>query len=368
MPQWTADFSPRASAAGLLALALFTLVYGSLYPWQFRIPSVRAWDYFWDQRHLQHEFILNIVLYVPVGFLLLGVTRSRWKSIAGGFLISASIEAIQPFFGRDARALDLTANTAGAIVGTALAYVANAAAGRIWLPAGSLLLVTLWVFHQLYPFIRTFYARWMLYTSFSRPSSTDVIEAGTDWTAAFCLTTAAVSRRRRLAVAAVAAALPLRPLVSGRPPTRAEWTGWMIAFVISVAAAPRLIAPRLCVGVALAVTTLMRELAPFRFAPVPSTFYWNPFQAVLSSDWFLAVITITQKTFVYGAIIWLLGTPGRIGRTTAAVAVALGVLEWIQRWLPGRTPDITDPILAVLAGLCLWLLPESRKPAAYTDS
>jgi hypothetical protein len=48
-------------------------------------------------------------------------------------------------------------------------------------------------------------------------------------------------------------------------------------------------------------------------------------------------------------------------RPGIAVAVMLGGVEWIQRYLPGRTPEITDPLLAILLALFMWLL-EQRGP------
>jgi VanZ family protein len=41
---------------------------------------------------------------------------------------------------------------------------------------------------------------------------------------------------------------------------------------------------------------------------------------------------------------------------TVAAAAALFLLERLQVYLPGRTPEITDAVLAVLMGLLLWLL------------
>jgi VanZ family protein len=42
--------------------------------------------------------------------------------------------------------------------------------------------------------------------------------------------------------------------------------------------------------------------------------------------------------------------------TTAVAAAALLGLEWVQMYLPGRTPEVTDALLAVLMGVLLWLL------------
>jgi VanZ family protein len=43
-----------------------------------------------------------------------------------------------------------------------------------------------------------------------------------------------------------------------------------------------------------------------------------------------------------------------------AVAAGLLALEWAQIWLPGRTPEITDAVLAVLMGGLLALVGATR--------
>jgi VanZ family protein len=46
------------------------------------------------------------------------------------------------------------------------------------------------------------------------------------------------------------------------------------------------------------------------------------------------------------------------------VAAALVVLELVQVYLPGRLPDITDAVLAVLMGVLLSLVEATRQPWA----
>ena len=64
-----------------------------------------------------------------------------------------------------------------------------------------------------------------------------------------------------------------------------------------------------------------------------------------------------RKAFDYGAMVWLPGNAGlsylRVG---IGVATVLAILEWIQRYLPGRTPEITDAVLTLLLTGTLWSL------------
>jgi hypothetical protein len=73
------------------------------------------------------------------------------------------------------------------------------------------------------------------------------------------------------------------------------------------------------------------------------------------------VVVLFGNAFYYGAGVWL-GHARRWTYTRAAIAMAavLVVLEWVQRYLPGRTPEITDAFLALLMGLILWYMEDAR--------
>jgi hypothetical protein len=64
-----------------------------------------------------------------------------------------------------------------------------------------------------------------------------------------------------------------------------------------------------------------------------------------------------EKCFWYTALVWLLTRAG-IGAYIATVLTTLLLLmiEIVQVWLPDRSAEITDPLLAVVAGICVALL------------
>lgn len=69
------------------------------------------------------EFAANIVLFIPLGFLLtLILTRNRWLTLPIGFLATVAIECVQAVAlgARTPSMLDVVANTAGACVGILL--------------------------------------------------------------------------------------------------------------------------------------------------------------------------------------------------------------------------------------------------------
>ena len=72
------------------------------------------------------EFLANIALFVPVGVFVLLLFGSRlwWVAVAGGIALTSAIETAQTSIpGRVSDPRDVVANSAGTVVGVALALV-----------------------------------------------------------------------------------------------------------------------------------------------------------------------------------------------------------------------------------------------------
>ena len=70
-----------------------------------------------------------------------------------------------------------------------------------------------------------------------------------------------------------------------------------------------------------------------------------------------------EKCFFYGALIALISARG--GRPLAAavaVAICLSMIEAAQMFLPQRTAESTDPILALILGFVIGLGAPRRQP------
>ncbi len=125
-----------------------------------------------------------------------------------------------------------------------------------------------------------------------------------------------------------------------------------VAGVALFAVVHRASAPTLAEAAAFLTVILIRGLSPFHFASGPVEFGWIPFGATLTSEWQSAAGVLIEKAFYYGTAIWLLRAAGlRLAFSIMLVAAVLAAIEIAQLWLPGRTPEITDPILAILMGL-----------------
>jgi len=102
---------------------------------------------------------------------------------------------------------------------------------------------------------------------------------------------------------------------------------------------------------------VVRGLAPYHFRAAAGPFSWLPFGATLSYDYAAAMQPILEKGFLYGSIIWLFWAAGRrYFAATIGVTALLAAIECVQRYLPGRTAEITDPVYALLLAMMLrWL-------------
>jgi hypothetical protein len=68
-------------------------------------------------------------------------------------------------------------------------------------------------------------------------------------------------------------------------------------------------------------------------------------------------VIIFRKSFLYGVPLWLFHQNGcRYLTATLGVSILLAAIEFVQLYLPGRTAESTDPLLAIIMGIVLKLL------------
>lgn len=370
----------------LLLLAIALIVYGSLYPWHFDFARggadplgvlLGAWPRHIN-RFLLRDAAVNLLLYFPLGMAaVLAAVRRHSRAAAWGAAVliavalSAGIEMLQIYDpGRVCSLFDVLCNVLGAAGGAAAALLfrpeleslARRRPGRQ--ARAAVLLLGCWAGFQLYPLFpmlsRTrLRAEWAL---LARPASIAAVEvwaSAAEWFAAALLMEALLGRMRARWLLAAMVCLPLRLFMAGRTLALSEVLGAALALLLWSVLREKL---RLRAALwMLASAIVLRELAPFRFSELPSRFSWIPFGATLDSENFSAVLVIFRKAFEYGAAVWLLRARGvSYAPAGVTVAAALAVLEAAQRYLPGRTPEITDSVLALLLALVLWRLSDSR--------
>ena len=376
----------------LLLLVVALIVYGSLYPWHFDFsPRVNpldfllhSWSFEWD-RFLLRDMAVNVALYVPLGAaaaLALAPKHGRGASAALavllGMALSATMEMLQIYVpGRQCSLLDVATNTIGTAAG---AWVASIVwPGFVWPPlsrhprerhaGAAVFLLACWAGFQLYPFFpilsqtRLRNGLALLFHA-STVSPVEIWACAAEWVAAALAMKALLGRLRLPWLVLAMACLPVRILIAGRILGLDEVLGAALALLLWPAIDRALGRPVPAAAI-LGSAIVLRELEPFHVGARPAAFSWVPFAATLGSPWQSGAVIVLRKAFDYGAAVWLLRQVGwPYGYAGAIVAAALGALEGAQRYLPGRTPEVTDAVIALLVAFVLWRVDSTgRAPA-----
>lgn len=370
-----------------LLLTIAFIVYGSLYPFHFEITARAAhplltvwqgWPTEWD-RFIYRDVVLNVVLYTPLGFAAAAlVLREHSRAISAmsaiglAFALSISMELIQVYEpGRDPSSLDVLTNSVGGAFGAAVAIVSERRMREFKLGkprASGLILLALWALAEFYPLLpdigRTHLQESLFSVVHLRNLRLVDVWLGTGGWLALGVAIEFACRRLRTGwlAALMLAGLCAQMAVAGRNLSAWEPVSAAMALLLW-RFCPREARAKWCACI-LGSAIVLRQLQPFYFMSVPQSFSWMPFAATLESASEGSVAIIARKAFDYGAIIFVLRRLwSRYLPATATVAAVLGVTEAIQTYLPGRTPEITDPLLALLIGGVL-AIGERRKADA----
>lgn len=370
-------------------MVVVLILYGSLYPWNFHARHfavtplwilVHAWPR-GINRYVLWDVGVNLILYVPLGVAgYLAASRgarARFRIIAPlllALVLSALVEMLQLYdLSRDCSALDVVSNVGGAAAGVALGalyrrklehMLDQRAAAVLLHPSGALLLLCCWTGYQIFPLFPAFgrtrlAAKLAAMGALSTISLSGTLLVISEWLAVACLLEALLAERLNRVLALLLLVLPARLFIVGRTLAWSEILGALAAYafwLILPRPAVRRVAP-----VLMAAALVLSELSPFHFGR-SSTFNWVPFRGFLEATWQNGMRIFFRKSFWYGSLIWLWRAYGyRLAPTTTVVAMALLILEAVQVYLPGRTPEITDAVIALLIGLLFRLLREPTR-------
>ncbi|WP_158287666.1 VanZ family protein [Falsiroseomonas bella] len=386
-----------ALAAALLLGVLMTgvIVFGSLYPFQFRpLPDgTTMTDAVLQALHRRPggrgDLVANLVLYAPLGLALALVLQARFRPAVAAtvaalacLLLSAAMEFGQIHVPRRSPSgLDLLLNAVGGGAGALVAiWVRPPASGLpgAWLrpvePFAALLLGC-WLAYRLFPYVPALdWGEWRASLAPLRHlAGIDpwrVLRLAVFWLAAARLLAAAWPRLggtlpfAALILAVLAAAVP----IVDRRVNPAE----VAAAGLALAAWPVLRRLRhgdlLLAGLMLAAV-LAESLSPFILAAEPRPFGWVPFRSVVRGNLANGLQAVLLKTFLYGTLLWLAIRSGLRAwlAVPAVVGLAFGIALF-RTWIPWRTADSTDPALAAIAALLLVLFARLRRRADLTGS
>ena len=372
----------------ILVVVVALIVYGSLYPWQFhgRDASASAisvllhsWPDAFD-RFFFRDLVINVVIYIPFGaacYLSLAESRSRlfrWcVSLAAAAALSFCVEIAQQFdTSRVSSLFDALTNIAGAAIGVVLASSFPEAISHVIEEAetfgalrlsGVVTLLYLWIGAQLFPFfpaLNQTALRRKLHLIGNAPwQPRDFFEAVAMWLAVAALFETLAGKKRLVPVLGLTLlTIPLQLLIADRTITVPQVTGALLGV-----AAWLMIRRRGPAGIIALAALIAAGLLSFHWNSRPQTFTWIPFLPMLRSPWIVGLLILLRKSFLYGAAIWLLAAGRLWALSISLVTIALALVEVLQMYLPGHTPEITDPLLAVIVGCSVMLLERQAQRA-----
>jgi VanZ family protein len=319
------------------------------------------------------DFISNIFFYLPLGFFgslaVAGSGRTLPRillvTLAGG-LLSTTMELAQYYIAaRVSAADDVYANLIGTLLG---AVIGNFAGGHVlWLPFQEIaanrvpcLLLGLWLAYRLYPYVpvidlHKYWDALKPVVFHPRPTGYDLFRYTAIWLTVGSLIEAVGGRRCGWLLFPLfsAAVLFAKVAIIGKTLSAAEIGGAAIALAIWLLLA-------ICGSARIRVTAtallfaayiVAERLEPFQFTAYGRAFGWTPFRSFLYGSVEVNITSFLEKAFLYGALIWLFDKSGlRSALSTILVAMLLFATSWAETFLPGRSAEITDALMALLIG------------------
>ncbi len=358
----------------LIAAAIFLIiVYGSLYPFHFRAnPDSRGPAQSllatWRDPPGRGDFAANILLYFPLGLFLIQIARRTplalriAVAILSGIALSICIELLQFYDeGRVSSMTDVYANTVGVAAGAAAGAVLFRTPLRFRLrtvasrPFVIILLVS-WFGYRWFPFVPVIDLH--KYWTAIKPlvisptlSPLDLYRHTVIWLAVALLIEAlfGVARSRLIVPLAVFAITFGRVLIVETALSPAEVAGAALSIALWSAWMSKLKARTRMIALLFAAEIAIESLRPFEFTATRRSFGWVPFGAFMRGSIELNIRSLLEKTFLYGSMVWLMVRAG-IRFTPAVILSAAFVLSLRigQLFLPGRSAEITDPIIVLI--------------------
>lgn len=371
-----------------LLLIVVLIGYGSLYPFDFTangnwLPQMGAFFTRPELRMRRGDLVGNLLLFAPYGFVATTLSNGRRPVdtaharlaplLALGLLLALVLQLAQLWLPSRVAAMgDVLANLCGMLLGSLAALVVRklsmGVAGHSILDATAtdsphthapLVLMALWLAYQWFPLVPTLDLQNILNAlkPLLRAPQLDVVRAlhtALAWCAFFKLwELSALTQVSGRALAAVALlAVGAKPLIAGASISLTNAVGLVLALVCLPWRKHRASLPVLIV--AMFVSLLASGLTPLSSLGPARPFHWIPFTGFLEGSMGMNLLSLLEKTYFYGTLILLI--TARRGRPLAAacmVAACLAVIEAAQVFIPTRTAESTDPILALIIGMAI---------------
>lgn len=364
----------------LFWLSLAGIAYGSLYPFKLHGLATGWADFVafishWHGHQSKSDIVGNILLFIPAGyFFSTGWPQARvfrtLKTAIGLVLFAFSLQVIQLWLAyRVPEIRDVLWNTVGLAIGLGVAllpwhrrFIENVVV-RHWHPF-SFLLICAWLVYKLYPFVPSLDIQnlkdslkpLIIYQQFSWAGF--LHDCAAWFTIGYMVREVWNSRWLLWLLGAgvlVAEVLIVRNQVNlhNTLAVLAACTFWSLHPL-----RPRWAAGALCA--LLIGHLLINGMHPWYLGQ--PHFNWIPFSGFLTGSMTINALSLLEKCFFYGSLIYLLAEC-RLNKTwvlAIPVGLTLGI-ELTQIHLPGRTAELTDPILCGLLFVAFYPLHHRAK-------
>ena len=377
---------PRAGTAVLLALLCVLITYGSIYPFDYvahrpTLADVAHLLHDWPRRLSASDVVGNVLLFVPLGLLIPSLSErlsARVLYATAAVCYALLLQYLQFWYpSRVPSGSDAAFNTLGVLLGLAFGLIARGRLGRatrslargtmLWPIAAALLLC--WISYRWFPWAPTLdvgdlknalkpLVRNMAF------DATRVLHDASAWLLWFWLAAQGPLRPRTVVLLGIGITLA-EPLFVGNTVTPDNLAGMVAAIFLRPLLACSAHGREL-LFVLLGASALASGLAPFRFTAL-NGFHWLPFAGMLSGSMVVNTASLIEKCYLYGGLVVLLAAAGaHWWGAGLAVAAGLACIEWLQMSIPGRTAEITDPLLALLLAVAFRSALMSRTAARGT--
>jgi VanZ family protein len=365
------------------------ITYGSVYPFDFQAQQLDAQtlQVFLDSccnRPGRGDVLGNIVLFVPFGFLGVvaagersSLSRRVWSTSIVGVAFAFALQVAQIYLpSRDENLQDVFWNLLGLLAGAQTGIFAHKHFLRSTGFARELklipsLLIGSWLIYRLIPFVPSIDLQMikdslkplLLYPEF------DALAIAANTAGWLVIGSFLQSVRRdagldRYLPAIIAVVFGLEVLIVHNEVNASNVAGAVLAVGFWWSLLRNVRGRTGLLFVLLCAVVIADGLAPFTLRAYPASFAWLPFRGLLGGSMYLNVQAICYKVFVYGSLVYLLWET-RIGRW-AGVVIATAVVAFVefeQIYVVDHTPEITDPLLVVLAAMTMLSLSSyDRRP------
>ena len=353
------------------------IVYGSLFPFNFQANDLNraTFDLFlqsWHDRSSWGDLLSNIALFVPFGVAGMLSTRNlRFTYLnvllvsASGVILAVGLQFTQLYLpGRIAALSDAIWNILGLTLGMFFAFVANKYILKLQIEVPSIPLIPLvllgvWSAYRLVPFVPT-----IDFQSIKDSLKPLLIQPKISLLAVFINTvswmlaghflkylTGTRGALGKLGLFMVSL-FSLEILIVENDVTASNLVGALIALIVSASLLDRAKGMITLLVVLLSISIVLQGLAPFEPRPVIDAFNWLPFHSFFSGSMYYNILALLQKIFFYSGLVFLFY---ELGLTWLRAALQTGFLLFLveasQIYFSGHTPEITDPLLALLLAL-----------------